>query len=99
MSRDRVLKELRERHVRRDARRRKAERMLTSWVADELCDAWRAAQREATAAYQHWRQVSVADAYAVYRAAQDRADQAQNTLWEQHALATTADEATLARLA
>jgi hypothetical protein len=48
MSRDRVLKELRERRMRRDVRRGRPERALSSWVVDELSDARRALQREAT---------------------------------------------------
>lgn len=49
MSRNRVLKELRERRMRRDVRSGRAERALTSWVVDELSEAWRALQREAAA--------------------------------------------------
>jgi len=37
-------------------------------------------QADATAAYEGWRNEPGADAYAVYRAAQDRADAAQDTL-------------------
>jgi hypothetical protein len=85
MSRDQVRNELLERRVRRDARRRTAEHGPPSWVLDELLHAWRAAQNDATAAYERWREVTGADAYVAYRAAQDRADQAQNALGEQHA--------------
>jgi hypothetical protein len=56
-----------------------------SWVFDELADAWRAAQTDAAYAYEHWREASGADAFAVYRAAQDRADQAQDVLAERAA--------------
>jgi hypothetical protein len=50
------------------------------WFRDELAYAWRVAQDEAVAAYDAWRDSPGADDYAVYRAAQDRADQAQDTL-------------------
>jgi acyl-CoA reductase-like NAD-dependent aldehyde dehydrogenase len=56
-----------------------------SWVFDELTDAWRAAQAEAVDAYEHWRETPGADAFAVYRAVQDRADQAQDVLAERAA--------------
>ena len=51
-----------------------------SWLFDELADAWRAAQAEAGRAYDSWRESPSRDAYIVYRAAQDRADQAQDEL-------------------
>ena len=50
------------------------------WFGDELAFAWRTAQDEATAAYEAWRQSPGRTASAVYRAAQDRADQAQELL-------------------
>ena len=50
------------------------------WFRDELAYAWRVAQDEAVAAYDAWRDSPGADDYAVYRAAQDRADQAQDTV-------------------
>ncbi len=53
---------------------------MTPWLLDERNCAWRAAQAEAAAAYEHWRQVRGQDAYAVYRASQDRADAAQTVL-------------------
>jgi hypothetical protein len=40
----------------------------------------REAQAEADLAYEHWRVDQSRDAYAVYRAAQDRADAAQDDL-------------------
>jgi hypothetical protein len=58
------------------------------WLRDELSDAWWAAQAEARAAYDYWRRVPDADGYAIYRAAQDRADEAQDALWQQHLLDT-----------
>jgi hypothetical protein len=51
-----------------------------SWLDDELAFAWRSAQDEAVAAYDAWRELPGQIAYAVYRAAQDRADQAQDVL-------------------
>jgi hypothetical protein len=50
------------------------------WLFDELADAWRAAQAETARAYRDWCSAPGADAYAVYRAAQDRADRAQDSL-------------------
>ena len=50
------------------------------WITVELRDVWRAAQAQADEAYWHWRYHPGAAAYAVYRAAQDRADAAQEHL-------------------
>jgi hypothetical protein len=50
------------------------------WFADELTYAWRSAQEEAVAAYYGWCESPGPTEYAVYRAAQDRADQAQDVL-------------------
>jgi hypothetical protein len=52
------------------------------WFRDELAFAWRAAQDEAVAAYEAWRESPGTMEHAVYRAAQDRADQAQDVLAE-----------------
>jgi hypothetical protein len=49
-------------------------------LAGPLAWAWRDAQGEATLAYAAWCSDPGADAYAVYRAAQDRADAAQEML-------------------
>ena len=49
-----------------------------TWSAD--FDAWREAREEARDAYQTWIVQHTAEAYAVYRAAQDREDAAQDTL-------------------
>jgi len=87
MSRDQVLNELMERRARREARQRRVE---GGWISDELSDAWSAAQAEATNAYELWSELPGRDAYAVYRAAQDRADEAQDALWQQHILRTVA---------
>ena len=48
------------------------------WFRDELAYARRTAQDEALSAYEAWRHSPGRTAYAVYRAAQDRADQAQD---------------------
>jgi hypothetical protein len=90
MSRDEVLRELTERRVRRESAARKAETHYLGGAArlEELSAAWRKAQDDANAAYAAWRRAARAEEYAVYRAAQDRADQAQDALWEQHVLAT-----------
>jgi hypothetical protein len=50
------------------------------WFRDELAYAWRDAQDEAIAAYEAWCESPGPDGYAVYRAAEDRADQAQEVL-------------------
>jgi hypothetical protein len=49
-----------------------------TWVADY--DLWTDARDEADEAYRRWRAAPSGDAYAVYRAAQDREDAAQDTL-------------------
>jgi acyl-CoA reductase-like NAD-dependent aldehyde dehydrogenase len=56
------------------------------WMASELRFVRLAAQVEADQAYQDWRQHPGARAYAAYRAAQDRADAAQEHLaqWLTH---------------
>jgi acyl-CoA reductase-like NAD-dependent aldehyde dehydrogenase len=43
-------------------------------------DLWIEARDDAREAYRHWRAAPDADRYAVYRAAQDREDAAQDTL-------------------
>jgi len=50
------------------------------WVLDELDYVWQHAQAEAELAYREWRRRLGAEAYVVYRAAQDRADVAQDAL-------------------
>jgi hypothetical protein len=52
------------------------------WIAVELHDVWRSAQAQADDAYWYWRDHPGAGPYAVYRAAQDRADAAQQHLAE-----------------
>ena len=49
-----------------------------AWVADY--DLWTDARDEADEAYRRWRATPSRDAYAAYRAAQDREDAAQDTL-------------------
>jgi hypothetical protein len=50
------------------------------WVFHELQYARREAQAEADLAYEAWSELAGRDGYAVYRAAQDRADAAQDEL-------------------
>lgn len=47
---------------------------------EELSFTRREAQAEANLAYEDWRSEHTSDAYVVYRAAQDRADAAQDQL-------------------
>ena len=47
---------------------------------DAVHDAWSDAHEEAEGAYVSWRRTHSADAYLVYRAAQDREDAAQDAL-------------------
>ena len=47
---------------------------------DELLLAWRAAHREADAALAEWRLRPTREAFASFRAAEDRADAAQDAL-------------------
>jgi hypothetical protein len=56
-----------------------------TWSAD--FDAWREAREEARDAYREWESLQTAEAYAVYRAAQDREDAAQDTLAQARATA------------
>jgi hypothetical protein len=56
------------------------------WLLGGLTFVRREAQLEATDAYAHWRDTRDPDAYATYRAAQDRADAAQDELRERHRL-------------
>jgi hypothetical protein len=79
MSPDQILGQLVEHESARRAEFEVGEE-TPSWLFDELADAWWAAQSEATQAYDGWRESASRDAYVVYRAAQDRADQAQDEL-------------------
>ena len=53
-------------------------RRARTWSADY--DAWSDAREDALQAYARWRAAPAAETYAVYRAAQDREDAAQDTL-------------------
>ena len=55
------------------------------WVLDELTFMWREAQSEASRAYSHWYRMRDRASYSIYRAAQDRADAAQDALRAGHA--------------
>jgi hypothetical protein len=54
--------------------------MTPAQVHDELFTVWSAARAEANLAYQAWCDAPGSDAYAVYRAAEDRADAAESAL-------------------
>ena len=60
-----------------------------AWLYDDLVLAWHAAQAEALAAYRTWCVWPGREAYAGYRAAQDRADAAQAALALEHLEVTT----------
>jgi hypothetical protein len=53
-----------------------------AWVIDELAFGWQSAQRDAVDAYEGWSRSREGEAYAAYRAAQDRADAAQDAFAE-----------------
>ena len=57
-------------------------RRALGWSADY--DAWGDARDEALDAYQRWLTTRTAESYAVYRAAQDREDAAQDGLAQTH---------------
>lgn len=54
--------------------------MTASQLHDELFTVWSAARAEANLAYEAWCDLRGADAYSVYRAAEDRADAAEQAL-------------------
>jgi len=54
--------------------------MTAGQVHDELFTLWSAARAEANLAYAAWCDVRGPDAYVVYRAAEDRADAAEQAL-------------------
>jgi hypothetical protein len=62
-------------------------RRSRTWSADY--DAWSDAHEEAEDAYVSWRATGTAEAYLVYRAAQDREDAAQDTLAQTQMSRTT----------
>jgi len=55
-------------------------RSSAGWAGLARTNEWRRAQDDARAAYSWWRQNADAETYAVYLAAQDRADRAQDEL-------------------
>jgi hypothetical protein len=54
--------------------------MTVAQIHDELFTIWSAARAEANLAYQAWCDLRGSDAYVVYRAAEDRADAAEQAL-------------------
>jgi hypothetical protein len=54
--------------------------MTATQIHDELFTVWSAARAEANLAYSAWCAAPGCDAYAVYRAAEDRADAAEHAL-------------------
>jgi hypothetical protein len=54
--------------------------MTVAQIHDEVFTIWSAARAEANLAYQAWCDLRGSDAYAVYRAAEDRADAAEQAL-------------------
>jgi hypothetical protein len=54
--------------------------MTPAQLKDHLFTVWSAARAEANVAYEAWCTAPGADAYAVYRAAEDRADAAERAL-------------------
>jgi hypothetical protein len=61
--------------------------MTTTQRHDELFTIWSAARAEANLAYSAWCDVPGGDSYTVYRAAEDRADAAEQALADVGALA------------
>jgi hypothetical protein len=57
-----------------------SDRGSAAWALYELDYVWREAQADADLAYRDWCQFPGRDACVVYRAAQDRADSAQDEL-------------------
>lgn len=55
--------------------------MVAACGQEELFALWSAARAEANLAYDAWCVSPGAGAYAVYRAAEDRADAAESSLW------------------
>jgi acyl-CoA reductase-like NAD-dependent aldehyde dehydrogenase len=54
--------------------------VIRSSAADELLDAWRAAHEDASRALTAWRARPGGEAFAAFRAAQDRANAGQDAL-------------------
>jgi hypothetical protein len=55
--------------------------MVAAPQQEELFTLWSVARAEANLAYDAWCGAPGADGYAVYRAAEDRADAAEAALW------------------
>ena len=53
---------------------------MSPQLRDELFVMWSAARADANLAYEAWRSSPGRDGYAVYRAAEDRADAAESAL-------------------
>jgi hypothetical protein len=85
MSPDEMTWVLREDRVPAERHHRETRWAQAGWLLDELRFVWRQAQEEATAAYEHWSRTGSRDAYAVYVAARDRADAAEDALGQWHA--------------
>lgn len=66
--------------IRVEPRGEAGDRVAGAGGDDELADAWRLARREANAALEHWRDIRTRAAFSVFRAAEDRADAAQDAL-------------------
>ena len=75
------------------------ERQPDGWKALELTHAWRTAHDAAHDAYEYWRGQRDADGFAIYRAAQDRADRAQDELATHFRKPSTINRAPLPRVA
>jgi hypothetical protein len=54
--------------------------MTNARLHDKLFTVWSAARAEANLAYQAWCEFGGSDAYVIYRAAEDRADAAEQAL-------------------
>lgn len=65
-----------------DGRRLPVTRAMAVRQRDELFAMWTVARAEANAAYDGWRSEPSRDAYLAYRAAEERADAAQDALAE-----------------
>lgn len=65
-----------------DGRRLPVTQAMALRHCDELFAMWTAARAEANAAYDGWRSEPSRDAYLAYRAAEERADAAQDALAE-----------------
>jgi hypothetical protein len=55
-------------------------RLSSQPETDELLEAWRCAHADADAALDSWRAIRSREAFATFRAAEDRADAAQDSL-------------------